>query len=126
MPMQLTLNFTPRPQSKQKSIFKNRSWLKVSDVARGIGFTTAVDVSIALNDALMPLQMEDDDGYDQRLYDALWLAHHYLSLDQCQSFTFTFDFLREDTLSGKFTEASLRLRVEVQEQVVLLGFLQDF
>ncbi|GAB1469403.1 hypothetical protein MASR2M66_02790 [Chloroflexota bacterium] len=126
MQMQLTLDFTSRP-SNLKPIIKNTTWMDVSDIARGIGFTIPVEVSIALNDALEPLQTEDDEDYDQRLYDALWLAHHYLSLDQShETFTFTFDFLREDKHTGKFIEASLRLRVEAQKQVVLLGLLQDF
>ena len=127
MQMQLTLDFTSRPP-KQKLIIKNTTWMNVSDVARGIGFTIPVEVSIALSDALEPLQTEDHDDYDQRLYDALWLAHHYLSLDlrQRESITFTFDFLREDKHTGKFIEASLRLRVEAQKQVVLLGLIQDF
>ena len=125
MQMQLTLDFTPRP-SNLKAIIKNKTWMNVSDVARGIGFTIPVEVSIALSDALMPLQTEDDADYEQRLYDALWLAHHYLSLDQQPSISFTFDFLREDKHIGKFIETSLRLRVEVQKQVVLLGLIQDF
>ena len=126
MQMQLTLDFTPKPQRRKKPIIKNPTWVDVSDVARGIGFTIPVEVSIALSDALEPLQTEDDDDYDQRLYDALWLAHHYLSLDQRQSFPFTFDFLREDRHAGKITEDSLRLRIEVQKQIVLLGLSQDF
>ena len=125
MQMQLTLDFTPR-HSNLKAIIKNTTCMDVSDIARGIGFTIPVEVSIALSDALEPLQTEDHDDYDQRLYDALWLAHHYFSLDQCLCISFTFDFLREDKHTGKFTEASLRLRVEAQKQVVLLGLIQDF
>jgi hypothetical protein len=127
MQMQLTLDFTPRPQYQHKPIIKNTTWMDVSDIAREIGFKISVEVSIALSDALEPLQTEDDDDYDQRLYDALWLAHHYLSLDhQRESLSFTFDFLREDKHTGAFTEASLRLRVEAQKQAVLLGLMQDF
>ena len=125
MQMQLTLDFTPR-HSNLKAIIKNTTCMDVSDIARGIGFTIPVEVSIALSDALEPLQTEDHDDYDQRLYDALWLAHHYFSLDQCLCISFTFDFLREDKHTGKFIEASLRLRVEAQKQVVLLGLMQDF
>ena len=126
MQMQLTLDFTSRPP-KQKLIIKNTTWMNVSDIARGIGFIIPVEVSIALSDTLMPLQTEDDEDYDQRLYDALWLAHHYLSLDlQRLSISFTFDFLRENKHTEKFIEASLRLRVEAQKQVVLLGLIQDF
>lgn len=126
MQMQLTLDFTSTPPPKQKSIIKNPTWMDVRDIARGVGFTIAVEVSVALSDALEPLQAEDDEDYDQRLYDALWLAHHYLSLDQRPSFTFSFDFLRKDRHSANAKEASLRLRVEVQKQVVLLGLSHDF
>ena len=48
------------------------------------------------------------------------------STSQRESISFTFDFLREDKHLGKFIEASLRLRVEVQKQVVLMGLSQDF
>ena len=122
---QLIFDFTPRP-AKQKTISRIPSWMDVSDIARGLGFKTSVEVSLGLIDALEPLQIESVDEYDQHLYDALWLAHHYLSLDQRQSISFTFDFLRENLLSGKFMEVSLRLRVDVQKQVVMLGLLQDF
>ncbi|MEK6750678.1 MAG: hypothetical protein AABZ00_00320 [Chloroflexota bacterium] len=127
MQMQLTLDFTPRP-SNLKAIIKNTTWMNVSDVARGVGFMMPVEVSVTLSDALEALQSEDADSYDQRLYDALWLAHHYLALDlrQRESVSFTFDFLREDKHNGKFIEASLRLRVEAQKQAVLLGLMQDF
>ena len=121
MHMQLTLDLSSTPRRKQKPIIKNTTWMDVTGIAKGVGFTIPVEVSIALSDALEPSQTEDVDDYDQRLYDALWLAHHYLSLDrQRESFTFTFDFLREDKHTGKITEASLRLRVEAQKQVVLL------
>ena len=120
MQMQLALDFTPRPQQKQKSIIKNPTWVDVTDIARGVGFSVPVEVSIALSDALAPLQTEDDEDYDQRLYDALWLAHHYLSLDLRESFTFTFDFLRKDR------QASLRLRVEMQKQLCHLACCRIF
>ncbi len=125
MPTQLTLDFSPR-LSRQKPIIKIPSWMNVSDIARGVGFKVPVEVSMGLSDALEPLQAQEVDEYDQHLYDALWLAHHYLSLDQRQSISFPFDFLREDLLLGKFVEASLRLRVEVQAGVILLGLIQDF
>ncbi len=105
---------------------RNETWLDVSDIARGVGFTTAVQVSVTLNDALQPLQNEMDDNYDQRLYDCLWLAHFKLSLDRSQSVTFNFTFPRQDRKSGEISEISLRVRVEAQKQVVLLGLLQDF
>jgi hypothetical protein len=98
----------------------------VSDIARGVGFTTEVQISINLNNALQPLQNEIDGDYDQRLYDCLWLAHFQLSLDQSQSATFGFTFPRKDWKTKEVSEISLRVRVEAQKQVVLLGLLQDF
>lgn len=126
MSMQLTLDLITRPQREQQPIIKNKSWLDVSDIARGVGFTTAVQVSIRLEDALRPLQNEIDGDYDQRLYDCLWLAHFQLSLDQSQSATFNFTFPRKDWKTEEVSEISLRVRVEAQKQVVLLGLLEDF
>ena len=126
MSTQLTLDFPPRPQSEQQPIIKNEAWLNVSDIARGVGFTTAVRVSINLNDALEPLRNEIEGDYDQRLYDCLWLAHFHLSLDQSQSATFNFTFPRKDWKTKEVSEVSLRVRVEAQKQVMLLGLLQDF
>ncbi len=126
MPMQLMLDFTPQPSFQPKPVVRNTRWVDVSDIAGGVGFKLPVEVSVALKDALAPLQTEDDAEYDQRLYDALWLAHHYLSLDQRPSITFTFDFLREDHPGGKMAETTLRLRAEAQNQLVLLGLPQDF
>jgi hypothetical protein len=122
----LTLNLTPEPQREQKPIIHNESWLDVSDIARGVGFIAPVRVSVSLNDALQPLQNETDGDYDQRLYDCLWLAHFKLSLDQSQSATFNFTFPRKDRKTEEVSEVSLRLRVEAQKQVVLLGLLEDF
>lgn len=126
MPMQLMFDLTEKYVSPKKTIIPNTTWMDVSVIAKCIGFNTSVEVSTALNDALGPLQTEDEDDYDQRLYDALWLAHHYLALDQRESFAFTFDFLRDDKVAGKFKEVSLRLRVEVQKKLTLLGLSQDF
>ena len=126
MPIQLTFDFTPKSPVQTKPAIRNISWMDVSDIARGVGFTLPVKVSVALNDALAPLQTEDNAEYDQRLYDALWLARHHLSLDQRRSITFTFDLLREGHHSGELTETTLRLRVEAQNQLVLLGLPQDF
>ena len=126
MSTQMTLDFTPKPQREQRPIIKNEAWLDVSDIARGVGFITTVQVSISLNDALQPLQNEIDDDYDQRLYDALWQAYFQLSLDQSQSTTFNFTFPRKDRKTEEVSEVSLRLRVEAQKQVVLLGLLENF
>lgn len=126
MSMQLTPDFTPEPQREQKPMIQNESCLDVSDIARGVGFTTTVQISISLNDALQPLENEIEGDYDQRLYDALWAAHFKLSLDQSPSATFNFTFPRKDWKTEEVSEVSLRVRVEVQKQVVLLGLLEDF
>ena len=124
--MQLTLNLTFTPAPPGTKIFKNTTWLDAGWAPRCLGFNKKVEVSQALNDALSPLQTEDEDDHDQRLYDALWLAHHYLALDQKPSMSFTFDFLRDDKVKGTLTETSLRLRVQEKEQLILLGLLRDF
>jgi hypothetical protein len=126
MPMQLTLDFTPKPRLLQTPLIPNASWLDVSEVARGVGFANKVELSLALSDALEPIQSEEDGDYDQRLYDALWLAHFQLSLDQSQSATFAFTFPRKHWKTEEITEASLRLRVEAHPQSVLVGLLPDF
>jgi hypothetical protein len=119
--MQLSLNLTFTPAPPGTKIFKNTTWLGAGWAARCLGFNKKVEVSQALSDALAPLQTEDEDDHDQRLYDALWLTHHYRALEQRPSFSFTFDFLRDDK-----TETSLRLRVQEKEQLILLGLLRDF
>ncbi len=119
--MQLTLNLTFTPAPPGKKIFKNTTWLNAGWAVRCLGFNKKVEVSQALSDALAPLQTEDEDDYDQRLYDALWLTYHYRALEQRPSFSFTFDFLRDDK-----TETSLRLRMQEKEQLILLGLLRDF
>ena len=126
MSMQLIFDFTPRQQREERPSIQNEAWLDVSDIARGIGFTTVVQVSNTLNDALQPGQNETDGDYDQRLYDALWVVHFKLSLDQSQSGTFNFVCTRKHCTTGDALEVSLRLRVEAQKQVVLLGLLKDF
>jgi len=124
--MQLTLNLLFAPAPPVKTILKNTTWLNAGWATACLGFTKPVEISQSLSDALLRLQTEDEDVHDQRLYDALWLAHHYLVLDQRPSFSFTFDFLRDDKISGRLIETSLRLHVEEKEQLVLLGLLQDF
>jgi len=101
-------------------------WLDVSATAQGIGFTAPTGISVALRDALEPDDFEEDGDYEQRLYDALWLAHFKFSLDKVRSITFNFTFTREHSISGKLNEVNLRLRVERQEQAAFLGLLLDF
>ena len=124
--MQLTLNLLFAPAPPVKTILKNTTWLNAGWATACLGFTKPVEISLSLSEALMPSHAEDEAEYDQRLYDALWRVHHELVLDQRPSFSFTFDFLRDDKISGRLIETSLRLHVEEKEQLVLLGLLQDF
>ena len=123
---QLTLKLIFTPIPPVKSIFKNTTWLDAGWATACLGFTKKVEISQSLSDALMPLHANDEDELDQQLYDALWMAHHYLVLDQRPSISFTFDFLRDDKISGRLIKTSLRLHVEEKEQLVLLGLIEDF
>jgi len=123
---QLTLNLIFAPAPHVKTIFKNTTWMNAGWATACLGFTKKVEISQSLSDALMPIHADDEDDHDQQLYDALWLAHHHLALDQSPSFSFTFDFLHDDKASGRFIETSLRLHVEEKEQLILLGLIQDF
>lgn len=102
------------------------NWLEVSQIARGTGFTMQTGISVALRDVLEPDDFEEDGDYEQRLYDALWLAHFKLSLGDSPSATFNFSFTREHWKTGEPVEVNLRLRIERQEHAVFLGLLQDF
>ena len=126
MPMQLKLDLTVTPALQGKPLIENTTWLDVSDLARGVGFTSRVQISVTLNDELELLQNEIDGDYDQRLYDCLWLAQFYLALDQSQSATFNFPFHRQYGKANEISEANLRIRVEMQEQTIFFGLLQDF
>ena len=120
--MQLTLSLEFAPAPPVKPTIQNNLWIDVSPEAHFIGFTQKVEISQSLNDALQPAQTEDEDAYNQRLYDAIWLAHHYWRLDQRPSYFFMFGFLRE----GLTTEHNLHLHVEVHKGTARIGLLQDF
>lgn len=124
--MQLTLNLEFAPAPPVKPLIPNNLWIDVSTEAHFIGFTPKVEISQSLNDALQPMQTEDDDAYNLRLYDAIWLAHHYWRLDQRSSYSFTFDFLRADLTTGTIPQSNLRLHVEMHEGTAQLGLVQDF
>jgi hypothetical protein len=124
--MQLTLNLTFTHVHPVKRILKSTTWLDAGWATACLGFTKKVEISQSLSDALKPFHADDEDDHDQQLYDALWMAHHYLALEQQSSFSFTFDFLWDDKHNGKFTETSLRLHLEEKAHVILLGLLQDF
>ena len=120
--MQLTFNltFTPSPSRK---LIQPTTWLNAGWATACIGFTKKVEISQSLSDAL---QHGDEDDHDQQLYDALWLAHHHLVLDQRPSISFTFEYLHDDKVKGRYVERSLRLHVEEGDHLILLGLLQDF
>lgn len=120
--MQLTLNLTFAP-APQRNLIRPTTWLDAGWATACLGFTKKVEISQALNDAL---DHGDEGDHDQQLYDALWLAHHHLALDQRACLSFTFDYLHDDKLRGRYVEHSLRLHVEERDQLILLGLLQDF
>jgi hypothetical protein len=122
--MQLTLNLVFHPAASARQTFKNTTWLDAGWAIAPLGFTKKVEISQSLSDALQPFQTDDDP--DQHLYDALWLAHHYLVLRQHPSFSFTFDFLWDDEPSGRLRQTSLRLHLEEREHVILLDLQQDY
>jgi hypothetical protein len=123
--MQLTLNLSFTPALRNNKVFNNTIWLDAGWAAACLGFAKKVEISRSLCDALIPMQTEDEDDRDQDLYDALWLAHHHLALKGQPSFSFTFDFLRDDKYKGRMSRHSLRLRLEERERVILLGLDQE-
>ena len=120
MQLTLNLNFTPAPL---QTLIRPTTWLSAGWATSCLGFTKKVEISQALSDAL---QHGDEDEHDQQLYDALWLAHHHLIIEQRPSLSFTFDFLRDDKVKGRHVEHGLRLHVEERDHLILLGLLQDF
>ena len=120
--MQLTLNLTFAPAPSRKRM-QHTTWLSAGWAAACLGFTKKVEISQALSDAL---DHGDEDDHDQQPYDALWLAHHHLVLDQRPSLSFTFEYLHDDKVKGRYVERSLRLHVEEGDHLILLGLLQDF
>ena len=115
MPTQLSFAFPtkPVPQHPPPPLL----WLQVDANA---------EVSIALHDALTPLSIEEDGDYDQRIFDALWLAHFELSLDHRESANFTFTFPRKHWRTEAITDIPLRLRCETHGENIRLGLLADF
>ncbi|MBI3340129.1 MAG: hypothetical protein HY022_08365 [Chloroflexi bacterium] len=125
-PKQLTMILAPPPITKNKSNTASNLWVNVSDISLGTGFTTKVAVSSTLSDALEPITTEKDGDYDQRLWDALCLAHFHLSLDHSPKAAFTFAFPRKHWRTDEVCEVSLRLNVEIQKDAAYLGLLEDF
>lgn len=122
MPMQLTLDFATKASPPPP----DSTWLDVSGVARGVGFSSAVEISLALRDALEPISTEEDGDYEQRLFDALWLAHFELALNRKMSVNFTFTFPRKHWRTEEIAQIALRLRCEARNKTAFLGLLEDF
>jgi hypothetical protein len=123
---QLPLDFSTRLPPPSRPIIASPTWVDVSDIAAGVGFSEPVSISLALSDALEASHLETANDYDQRLYDALWLAHFELSLNDGRPASFTFTFSRAHWKTGERSETSLRLRVEKGSQGIRLGLKTDF
>ena len=115
MPTQLSFAFPTKPVSQHPP--PPPLWLEADANA---------EVSVALHDALTPLSTEEDGDYDQRLYDALWLARFELVLDHRDSANFTFVFPRKHWRTEEISNISLRLRCETHGGTLRLGLLADF
>jgi hypothetical protein len=126
MYMQLVFDLTPELQRQQILIIRNETWIDVSDIAHGVGFTGVVQVSSNLNDELQPGKNEVDGDYDQRLYDALSMSHLKLFLDSKDCATFCFTFPRKVSKKQAVSEISLRVRVLTGQQRIRIGLVQDF
>ncbi len=122
---QLTLALTSHA-SESMPVIDELAWLDVSDLAKGAGFEIETAISIPLADALAPIANETDVDYDQRLYDALWLAHLQYTLNGSQPSTFNFSFSRGQTNNKDVEETCLRLHVESVNQTTFLGLPEDF
>jgi hypothetical protein len=120
--MQLTLNLTIT-SAPPRTLIRPSIWLSAGWATTCIGFTKKVEISQSLSDAL---DRGDEDDHDQQLYDALWLARHHLALAQRPCLSFTFDYLHDDKVKGRYVEHHLRLHVEERDQLILLGLRQDF
>lgn len=125
MPTQLPMIFPTRPPPSRATI-QSTTWLDVSEIAIGVGFSKPVSISLALSDTLEANKLETENDYDQRLYDALYLVHFELSLNGRRPTSFTFTFSRKHLKTDELSETSLRLRVERLTQGVHLGLQEDF
>jgi hypothetical protein len=64
---------------------------------------------------------EPDGGYDQRLYDRLWLAYLHWTFSEGEAATINFFFERAD----RTAEIRLRIRLELHEEIVRLDLLNE-
>jgi hypothetical protein len=120
MPTQLAFDFSLPAQPVLLEI-QREEWLDVTDIARGVGFTDPVEISVALNDALEPRQGEPEEAYDQRLYDLLWLAHLQWTISEGEAATLNCFFERANSTA----ETRLRIRLELREGIIRLGLLNQ-
>jgi hypothetical protein len=105
---QLPLDFTFRPLLQEKPSPITTSWHDVTDLARGIGFRCACEISQELYEHLS----------DQSLYDALWTAWLTLSLDKTDLALFTLDA----DVGGK----PIRFKAITTHHAVQLGRVEAF
>jgi hypothetical protein len=103
------------------SVIQREEWLDVTDVARGVGFTGLVEISVALNDALETRQGEPEEAYDQRLYDCIWLTHLQWTLSEGEAATLNFFFERANSTA----ETRLRIRLKICEGAIRLDLLNQ-
>ncbi len=117
---QLAFDFSPPAQPVLPGVQKEE-WLDVTDIARGLGFTEPVEISLALNDAVEKHQDEPEEAYDQRLYDILWLAHLQWMLSEGEAATLNFFFEHANSTA----ETRLRIRLEFYEGIIRLDLLNQ-
>ena len=121
MPTQLAFDFS-LPAQPVMPVIQREEWLDVTDIARGVGFTGPVEISLALNDALETHQDEPEEAYDQRLFDCLWLVHLQWTLSEGEAATLNFLFER-----GKpSVDVRLRISVEAQPTAIQLTLVETF
>jgi hypothetical protein len=121
MPTQLAFDFS-LPAQPVVPVIQGEEWLDVTDIARCVGFTGPVEISVALNNALEPHKDEQGEAYDQRLYDCLWLVHLQWTLSEGEAATLNFLFER-----GKpSVDVRLRIRVEAQPTAIQLTLVEAF
>ena len=120
MPTQLAFNFS-LPAQPVMPVIQREEWLDVTDVARGVGFTSPVEISLALNDALETHQGEPEEAYDQRLYDCIWLAYLQWTLSEGEAATLNFFFERANDTA----ETKLRIRLKICEGTIRLDLLNQ-
>jgi hypothetical protein len=116
MPTQLAFDFS-LPTQPVMPVIRREEWLDVTDIARGVGFTSPVEISVALNEALEPHQDEQEEAYDQRLFDCLWLVHLQWTLSEGEAATLNFFLGPENNTE----ERRIRFRLELHQGIIRLG-----